>query len=67
MIDRKREEVKAEVAAILKRGHKDEEDEHEMETEGLCDGEDVRDKENKETDEGKRVIFLCLFNFSFLS
>lgn len=48
MIDKKREEVKEEVAAILKRGHEEEEehveDEGRMEVEEA--GEDVMDKEN---------------------
>lgn len=48
MIDKKREEVKEEVAAILKRGH-EEEEEH-VEEEGRMEveeaGEDVMDKEN---------------------
>lgn len=51
MIDRKREEVKMEVAAILKRGHKEEDDDHDMEPDEV--GEDVTDKENKGTEDGK--------------
>uniref|UniRef100_A0A1B6IY81 Pinin n=1 Tax=Homalodisca liturata TaxID=320908 RepID=A0A1B6IY81_9HEMI len=47
MIEKKREEVKAEVAAILKRGHPEDE-EHEMEVEAEEGGEDVTDKENQE-------------------
>lgn len=57
MIDKKREEVKEEVAAILKRGHEEEEehveDEGRMEVEEA--GEDVMDKENHRVAKG---IFL---------
>lgn len=58
MIDKKREEVKEEVAAILKRGH-EEEEEH-VEEEGRMEveeaGEDVMDKENHGI--GKGILIL---------
>lgn len=61
MIDKKREEVKEEVAAILKRGHEHEEEEEHVEDEGRMEveeaGEDVMDKENHGVGKGILINF----------